>query len=107
MIVEIIGIVASIFILASLTFKCVSVKTNILMRILNGFGSLVFVVYGVLLLLQGGSAWSLVVCNGLLFLFNMYHLVRLCLTLKKKPADAQTDGAVAETEPAAENKSEE
>ena len=87
MFVDILGIVAGIFIFASLTFKCVTVKSNIIMRILNCTGSALFVVYGALLWADGGSGWSLVVCNGLLVIFNTYHMIKLCISLKKKPAE--------------------
>ena len=82
--VDILGIVAGVFIFSSLTFKCVSVKTNIIMRILNATGSALFVVYGALLWAGGGDGWSLVVCNGLLVIFNTYHLIRLCVSRKKQ-----------------------
>lgn len=85
--IEVVGIIASLFIFSSLTFKCLTVKRNILMRVLNSVGSLVFVIYGVLLLLQGGFGWALVVSNSLLCGFNLYHIIRLCLTLKKKKSD--------------------
>lgn len=95
--VDIIGVAAGIFIFASLTFKCLTVKSNIIMRVINTVGSSLFVAYGAVLWAQGGNGWSLVICNSLLVSFNVYHIIKLSLTLKKqRRADlqnAQTDMA--------------
>ncbi len=91
-VIEIIGVVASLFILGSLTFKCVSVKRNIIMRILNAIGALIFVVYGVLMVvLQSSSAWSLIVCNSLLLCFNIFHLIKLLISQKKTTENKESD----------------
>ena len=104
MFVDILGIIAGVFIFASLTFKCVTVKSNVIMRVLNCLGSAMFVVYGALLWVDGGSGWSLVVCNGLLVVFNVYHIIRLCLSLKKKPTDDLPASESAENETPATEK---
>ncbi len=91
-VIEIIGVVASLFILGSLTFKCVSVKRNIIMRMLNAIGALIFVVYGVLMVvLQSSSAWSLIVCNSLLLCFNIFHLIKLLISQKKTTENKESD----------------
>ena len=76
--IEIIGIVATVFILFSMLFKTTSVKGSILMRTLNLVGSAVFVVYGILL-----PALSTAILNGGLILVNTYHLIVLIKTNKK------------------------
>ena len=73
---EIIGISASVLILISMVFKTTSVKGRILMRSLNIAGSVVFMVYGILL-----PAWSTAILNGMLIFVNLYHLVK---TLKRR-----------------------
>ncbi len=81
--VEIIGTIASLFILGSLTFKCVTIKSNIIMRSLNAVGAAIFVAYGALIVKNGGSGWSLIVCDSLLFGFNVFHLIKLIINAKK------------------------
>lgn len=93
---EILGIIASVFILSSLTFKCTDEKRNVLMRSLNNVGSLFFVIYGIFI-----RAWSIVVCNGLLFVFNIYHITRLCLSIRKQRLDAKAIEATPIEEDAA------
>lgn len=72
MIIEIIGISATLFVLVSMLFKTTSVKGSIFMRILNLTGSVVFVVYGILL-----PAISTAILNGALIIVNAYHLIML------------------------------
>lgn len=76
---EVIGILASLFVLGALTFNSTSLKTNILMRSVNTVGSVLFVVYGVLV-----SAWSTAVCNGLLTIVNIFYIVKMAVKLKKE-----------------------
>jgi len=94
--IDLIGVAAGIFIFASLTFKCLTVKSNIIMRVINTVGSSLFVAYGAVLWAHGGNGWSLVVCNTLLVSFNVYHIIKLALTLKKQKVDEQTAQANAE-----------
>lgn len=77
--IEIIGFVATLLILASMSFKTDSYKGDVLMRILNLIGSAVFAVYGFLL-----PAWSTGILNVLLVGVNTYHLVLLILNHKKE-----------------------
>lgn len=71
-IIESIGIVATLLILVSMLFKTTTIKGSILMRTLNIAGSLVFVIYGCLL-----PAVSTAILNGALIIVNVYHLIIL------------------------------
>lgn len=64
--IEIIGIVATIIILISFMMK-----ENRKIRIVNIIGSILFVIYGVLL-----NATSVYVLNGLIIVVNIYYLTR-------------------------------
>lgn len=79
--VEIIGIVATLLILVSMSFKTTTLKASILMRITNIIGSVVFVVYGCLL-----PAISTAILNGVLVFVNSYHLIVLIKENKKTKA---------------------
>ena len=79
--IEAVGIIATIFILISMCFKTVSFRGSVLMRCLNIFGCIVFVVYGALL-----PAISTAVLNGALVIVNTVHLVILIRDQKKKEA---------------------
>ena len=79
MIIEIIGILATILILASMSFKTTSIKWSLWMRALNIAGSVVFVVYGLLL-----PAYSTAVLNAILVFVNTYHLIILLKERNKK-----------------------
>ncbi|HTN67890.1 MAG TPA: hypothetical protein VLZ33_00345 [Dysgonamonadaceae bacterium] len=65
--VEIVGYFAMTFLVLSFIPKQV---TRI--RIINFIGSVLFVVYGVLL----GWKWPLIVSNGLIAIIQVYHLIR-------------------------------
>lgn len=84
MVIEIIGILATILILISMSFKTTSIKWSIWMRALNIAGSVVFVVYGFLL-----PAYSTAILNAALVLVNTYHLVIL-LKERKRVLQKQT-----------------
>ena len=79
MIVEIIGIIATILILVSMCFTTLSFKGSLCMRIGNIIGSVAFVVYGILL-----PAYSTAILNGCLIIVNAYHIVKLIVDYKKK-----------------------
>ena len=69
-VIECIGIGATLFIIFSMLFKTTTLKGNIRMRILNLIGSAIFVVYGFLL-----PAQSTALLNIALVFINYYHLV--------------------------------
>ena len=85
MVFEVIAILAAILIVGSLTFKCVTVKKNIIMRVMNGLGSALYAVYGLWLLIDtnGGNGWAMVISNVVLLGFNVFHVIKLSLQLKK------------------------
>lgn len=66
---EIWGIIATVFIIASMTFNSTTKFTNILMRVLNTIGSIFFVIYGIIL-----PAYSTAVLNGLCCVVNIYNI---------------------------------
>lgn len=70
--IEIIGIVATLLIVVSMSFKTTTLKASIWMRITNIVGSVVFVVYGALL-----PAISTAILNSILIVVNTYHLIML------------------------------
>lgn len=76
--VEVIGIVSTLFIVLSMLFKTTTQEGAIAMRFLNLLGSAIFVVYGCLL-----PAISTAILNGVLVIVNFYHLVMLVKNAKK------------------------
>lgn len=68
--IEIVGIVASIFIVFSLVFKTTTFKGTLLLRILNSLGCVFFIVYGGLI-----EAWSTLMANGLCLILNCIYIV--------------------------------
>ena len=79
MIVGIVGICATLFILASMSFKTTTLKSSIIMRVLNIIGSVAFVFYGAFL-----PAISTAILNACLVVVNTYHLVMLIIEYKKQ-----------------------
>lgn len=69
---EAIGIIATLLIFVSMTFNAATHKGNLLMRVLNLIGCLVFMVYGILV-----PAISTAILNGGLVFVNTYHLIKL------------------------------
>ena len=67
--IEFIGILAGIFILISLIFRSTTYKTEILMRILNSAGAILFIVYGILL-----PAYSTAIINSCILVVNIYNI---------------------------------
>lgn len=76
--VAILGLVASIIVLISMCFNPSTKKGNILMRSVNLVGSIVSVIYGVLL---GSLGAGMILLNGVLVFVNAYYLI---VTLKHK-----------------------
>ena len=64
---EIIGYAASVLIAISLMMKSL-----IRLRIINGFGGLIFVVYGILI-----KAYPVAILNGLIVIIDLYYLIRM------------------------------
>lgn len=73
--VEILGVIATLFIIVSMSCKTLSRKSSIIMRVTNIIGSLLFVIYGILL-----PAISTAVLNIIVIVINVIHLVNLLRT---------------------------
>ena len=70
--IEFIGILAGIFILSSLVFRSTTRKTEILMRILNSIGAVLFIIYGILL-----PAYSTAIINSCILVVNIHNIYAL------------------------------
>lgn len=68
--IEIVGIVASVFIVFSLVFKTTTFKGTLLLRILNSLGCIFFIIYGGLI-----GAWSTLIANAACFIINIIYTV--------------------------------
>lgn len=64
--VEILGIIATLFVLASFTLK-----GELKIRFVNSFGAMLFVIYGVLM-----QAWSIWILNIALLVVHIYFLTK-------------------------------
>lgn len=69
--IEILGIIASVFIVFSIVFKTTSFKGTILMRSINLIGSSLFAVYGSYM-----RAYSLVITNIIAIVISIYYLIQ-------------------------------
>lgn len=76
--ISMIGLVASIIVLVSMCFNPSTKRGNIMMRSVNLIGSIVSVIYGVLL---GPLGAGMILLNGVLVFVNAYYLI---VTLKHK-----------------------
>ena len=70
--IEMIGILATIGVIISMSCKTNCKKNKVIMRTANIIGSILFVIYGSLL-----PAISTAVLNGLLVFINTYHLIQI------------------------------
>lgn len=77
--IEVIGFVASIFVVISILFKTNSYRGAFGLRLLNGIGSVIFVIYGILL-----PAYSVAFVNIAAFFINFYYILRLRKDYNKK-----------------------
>jgi predicted membrane protein len=77
--IEAIGIIATLLILFSMLFRTTTLKGDIRMRALNLVGSIVFTIYGILI-----PAYSTAFLNGALIIINTYHLIMLVKESKKQ-----------------------
>lgn len=71
--VAIIGLVASIIVLVSMCFDTSTRKGDILLRSWNLVGSILSVVYGVIL---GPEGFGMILLNGILVFVNVYYLIK-------------------------------
>ena len=75
---EIIGLVGSILVLLSMTVKSSTDKGNLIMRIINIVGSIIFVAYGLMI-----SAYSTVFLNIATTLVNGFFILKLASSLRE------------------------
>lgn len=71
--VAIIGLVASIIVLVSMCFDTSTRKGDILLRSWNLVGSILSVIYGIIL---GPDGFGMILLNGILVFVNMYYLIK-------------------------------
>jgi len=76
--IEVIGIIAAVLILISTMFPTMSFKGSIWLRSINIIGSIVFVVYGILL-----PAIATAVANAGIIVVNIVHIYLLVKNKKK------------------------
>lgn len=69
--VELIGCIASMLIVVSMVFKTSTYKGTIAMRSINAIGSIVFLIYGLIL-----PAYATAIANGALIVINCCHIVK-------------------------------
>lgn len=74
--IELIGIIAAVLILISTMFPTMSFKGSVWLRSINIIGSIVFVVYGILL-----PAIATAIANAGIIVVNIVHI---CLLVKNK-----------------------
>lgn len=74
MITESIGILASLFLLISMTINSSDDSSNIKMRILNIIASVFFIVYGVLL-----HGYSIIFINSVIIIVHAVHINKIKL----------------------------
>ena len=67
MLIEILGIVASLFVISAFMFKDIKI-----IRILDGIGALLYVFYGVLI-----HSYANILLNVVLVAVQVYHLTKL------------------------------
>ena len=74
--IEVIGIIAAVLILISTMFPTMSFKGSMWLRSINIVGSLIFVIYGILL-----PAIATAIANAGIIIVNIVHI---CLLIKNK-----------------------
>lgn len=82
---EVVGIIGSILVVISMMFKTTTDKGVLLLRIFNLMGSIVFVVYGVLL-----PAYSTVVLNLICVVLNTIGIVSIANKIRSSKKDKLT-----------------
>ena len=71
--VAIVGLFASIVVLVSMCFNTKTIVGELLMRSLNLVGSIISVIYGMML---GALGAGMILLNGTLIFVNLYYLVK-------------------------------
>ena len=70
--IELVGILAGIFVFISICIESHNVRSNIIMRILNSIGSILFVIYGCLI-----SSYSIMLLNICGLIFNIKNIIKV------------------------------
>ena len=78
-ITELIGLIGSILILLSITVTSSTTKGNLMMRIINIVGSIIFVAYGFMI-----SAYSTVFVNIAATIINGFFIFKLCSNMSNE-----------------------
>jgi len=68
---ETVGLIGSIIVLLSMCFKPYTYSGNMIMRILNFVGSIVYIYYGIRL-----SAYSIIALNIILTFVNLFYIYK-------------------------------
>ena len=76
---ELVGMSGSILIAISMMFKTTTDKGVKWLRIFNLLGSIVFVVYGIML-----PAYSTIILNAVCVVLNIVGLVKICQKIRKE-----------------------
>lgn len=84
--IELIGIVASCIVLASMLFSSNSIRRNMLMRAINATGSLIFIIYGACI-----SSISVILMNSAMIIVCAIHFIIMLKQLKKQKREASVD----------------
>ena len=70
----IVGLVASLIVLVSMCFDTSTRKGDLLLRSWNLVGSVLSVIYGIIL---GPDGFGMILLNGILVFVNLYYLIKL------------------------------
>lgn len=70
--VEILGILATVFLILSMAYNCKDVKSSIIMRVINAVAAIMFVTYSIML-----NAYSTILSNLIILIIDIYYIVRL------------------------------
>lgn len=76
---ELVGMSGSVLIAISMMFKTTTDKGVKWLRIFNLLGSIVFVIYGIML-----PAYSTIILNAVCVVLNIVGLVKICQKIKKE-----------------------
>ena len=72
--VALIGLLASVVVLVSMCFDTSTRKGDLLLRSWNLVGSILSVIYGVIL---GPTGFGMILLNGVLVFVNLYYLIKI------------------------------
>lgn len=86
--IEVVSLVAAVVIVVSLI-----PKNQLFLRAVNGVGSLLFIVYGVLLITETGyTGYSTVALNSISLVLSVYHTTKLLKQRRTKTIEKPLQG---------------